>query len=86
MVVAADTAALKESALCQQTWADLTCISTAGAFVTLAYGTLVDPFEQSMTDAPLTQQPLCACLLCLPAVSDMSCPSSAFEMEQINIK
>ncbi len=59
MVVAADTAALRRYALCQQPLAYMTCISTAGAFVTLAYSTLADACELSMTDTPLTQQPLC---------------------------
>ncbi len=44
MVVAADTAALRKSALRQQPLACLTCMSTAGAFVTLAYGVSVSIF------------------------------------------
>ena len=80
MVVAADTAALNESALRQQPLARLICMPTAGAFVTLAHGISVDSFEQNMTDTPFPLKPLCACLLCIPEVS---CPFSVFEMGQI---
>ena len=77
MVVAADTAALRKSALRQQPLARLICMPTAGAFVTLAYGISVDSFEQNMTDTPLR-----ACCVYQKSV-DISCPFSIFEMGQI---
>ena len=75
MVVAADTAAVRESALCQQPLACLTCMSTVGAFVSKA----------RRTHHSLSSPCVCACYV-YQQPGDMNCPScptSTFKMGQI---